>query len=99
VLRRIFRTLRLEMTRRWRKLHEGELHNFYYSPNGSLRRSFRGGCVRVGHLKVLLRNAYRILVGKREERPLGRYRHIKKVKLSLFLTKHHTIKAYWGEEV
>jgi hypothetical protein len=33
VLRRIFRPKRDEVTRQWRKLHNGELHNLYLFPN------------------------------------------------------------------
>jgi hypothetical protein len=33
VLRRIFGPKRDEMLRDWRKLHDGELHNFYSLPN------------------------------------------------------------------
>jgi hypothetical protein len=33
VLRRIFEPKRNEVTGGWRQLHNGELHNFYYSPS------------------------------------------------------------------
>jgi hypothetical protein len=33
VLRRIFRAKRDEVTVKWRKLHNGELHNLYSSPD------------------------------------------------------------------
>jgi hypothetical protein len=33
VLRRIFGPKRDEVTRKWRKLHSGELHNLYSSPD------------------------------------------------------------------
>jgi hypothetical protein len=33
VLRRIFGPKRDEMTREWRKLHNKELHDLYYSPS------------------------------------------------------------------
>jgi hypothetical protein len=47
--------------------------------------------------KVGIRNAYRILVGKSVEKITSRLKHVKvKVKLSLCLTKHHVMKAYWG---
>jgi hypothetical protein len=48
-----------------------------------------------------MRNTYKILVEYPEgKRSLGRHRHRweVKVKLSLCLTKHHTMKAYWGVE-
>jgi hypothetical protein len=32
VLRRIFGSKRVEVTGEWRRLHSGELHNFYISP-------------------------------------------------------------------
>jgi hypothetical protein len=33
VLRRIFGRKRNEVTREWRRLHNGELYNLYFSPN------------------------------------------------------------------
>jgi hypothetical protein len=59
----------------WWKLHNEELHNLYCSPN-IIRiiksRRMRWACSTNGEK----RNAYRILVGKPEEkRPLGRPRH------------------------
>jgi hypothetical protein len=60
----------------WRKLHNEELHNLYYSPNiirmiKSRRLRWAGHVARMGEK----RNAYRILVGKPEgERPVGRPR-------------------------
>ena len=33
VLRKVFGAKRDEITRDWRKLHNAELHAFYYSPN------------------------------------------------------------------
>jgi hypothetical protein len=33
VLRRLFGPKRVEVTRDWRKLHNEELHNLYFSPN------------------------------------------------------------------
>jgi hypothetical protein len=58
----------------WRKLHNDELHNLYYSPNivrviKSRRMRWRGHVARMGEG----RNVYRVLVGKPEvKRPLGR---------------------------
>jgi hypothetical protein len=60
----------------WRKLHIEELHNLYSSSNiirmiKSRRMRWAGHVARIGET----RNAYRILVGKPEEkRPLGRPR-------------------------
>jgi hypothetical protein len=76
VLRRIFGPKRDEVTGEWRKFHNEELHNLYSSPNiirmiKSRRMRWAGHVARVGEK----RNAYRILVGKPEERrPLGRPR-------------------------
>jgi hypothetical protein len=74
VLRRIFEPRRDEVTGDWRKLHNEELHNLYSSPNiirmmKSMRMRWAGHVAQMGET----RNAYRILVGKPEEkRPLGR---------------------------
>jgi hypothetical protein len=60
----------------WRKLHDEELHNFYFSPNiiriiKSRRMRWAGHVARMGEK----RNVYRLLVGKLEgKRPLGRPR-------------------------
>jgi hypothetical protein len=72
-LRRIFGPKRDDVTGDWRKLHNEELHNLYSSPNiirmiKSRRMRWAGHVARMGEM----RNAYRILVGKR---PLGRPRH------------------------
>jgi hypothetical protein len=74
VLRRISGPKRDEVTGGWRKLHNEELHNLYSSPSiirmiKSRRMRWEGHVARMGEN----RNAYRILVGKPEEkRPLGR---------------------------
>jgi hypothetical protein len=76
VPRIIFGPRRDEVTGHWRKLHNEELHNLYSSPNiirlvKSRRMRWAGHVARMGET----RNAYRILVGKSEEkRPLGRPR-------------------------
>jgi hypothetical protein len=60
----------------WRKLHNEELHNLYFSPNTirvikSMKVRWAGHVAQMGEK----RNAYRILVGKPEGRdPLGRPR-------------------------
>jgi hypothetical protein len=66
-----------EVTGNWRKLCNEELHSLYSSP-GIIRviksRRVRGA----GHVVHMreMRNAYKILVGKRKgKRPLGRPRH------------------------
>jgi hypothetical protein len=71
---KIFGPKRDEVIGGWRKLHNEELHNFYFSPSiirmiKSRRMRWAGHVARMGEK----RNAYRILVGKR---PLGRPREI-----------------------
>jgi hypothetical protein len=77
VLRRIFGPKRDEMTGEWRKLHNGELRDFYSSP--SIIRIIKSRRLRmVGHVARMgeKRNVYRLLVGKPEgKRPLGRPSH------------------------
>jgi hypothetical protein len=74
VLRRIFGSKRDEVTGEWSKLHSGELHNLYSSPDiirqiKSRRMRWAGHVARRGEG----RNLYRVLVGKPEgRRPLGR---------------------------
>jgi hypothetical protein len=76
VLRGIFGPERDEVTGKWRKLHSGELHNLYTSPDiirqiKSRRMKWVGHVARMGEG----RNVYRVLVGKPEgKRPLGRQR-------------------------
>ena len=76
VLRRIFGPRRDEVTREWRRLHNEELNDLYSSPNilrviKSRRMRWAGHVARMGEE----RGAYRVLVGKPEEkRPLGRPR-------------------------
>jgi hypothetical protein len=77
VLRRIFGLKRDEVTGEWRKLHNEELRDLYSSPSiiriiKSRRMRWAGYVAHMGQK----RNAYRLLVGKPEEkRPLGRLRH------------------------
>jgi hypothetical protein len=76
VLRGIFGPKRDEVTGDWRKLHNGELHNLYSSPDiirqiKSRRMGWARHVARMGEG----RNVYRVLVGKPEgKRPLGRPR-------------------------
>jgi hypothetical protein len=76
VLRRIFGLKRDGVTGEWRKLHNEELHDLYPSP--SIIRIIKVRRMRwAGHVAGMgeKRNAYRLLVGKREgRRPLGRPR-------------------------
>jgi hypothetical protein len=76
VLRRIFGPKRDEVMGQWGKLHNGELHNLYSSPDiirkiKSRRMGWAEHVARMGEG----RNMYRILVGKPEgKRPLERPR-------------------------
>jgi hypothetical protein len=76
VLRGIFGPKRDEMTRGWRKLHNEELHNLYFSPSiirmiKSRRMRWAGYVARMGEKP----NAYRILVRNPDGRRLvGRTR-------------------------
>jgi hypothetical protein len=69
VLRRIFGPGRDEVTGACRKLHSGELHNLYSSPDltrqiKSRRMGWAGHVARMGEG----RNVYRVLVGKPERK-------------------------------
>jgi hypothetical protein len=76
MLRGIFGPKRDEATGEWRKLHNGELHNLYSSPDiirqiKSRRMRWAGHVARIGEG----RNVYRVLMGKPEgKRPLERPR-------------------------
>jgi hypothetical protein len=77
VLRGIFGPRRDEVTGEWRKLHSGELHNLFSSPDirqvQSRRMRWAGHVACVGEG----RNVYRLLVGKPEgKRPLERPRQM-----------------------
>jgi hypothetical protein len=76
VLRRIFGPKRDEVTGEWRKLHSGQLHNLYSSPD--IIRQIRSRRMRwAGHVARMRkgRNMYRVLVGNPEgNRPLERPR-------------------------
>jgi hypothetical protein len=87
VLRRIFVPKRDEVTGEWRKLHIGELHNLYSSPDiirriKSWRMRWAGHVARMGEG----RNVYRVVVGKREgksplEKPRRRWEYWVKMDL------------------
>jgi hypothetical protein len=87
VLRGIFGPKRDEVTGEWRKLHSGELHNLYLSPDivrqiKSRRMRWAGHVARMGKG----RNVYRVLMGKAEgkrpfERPRRRWED--KIKMDL----------------
>jgi hypothetical protein len=75
VLRRIFGPKRDEVTGDWRKLRDEELIDLYSSPNirviKSRRMSWAKNLGRMGEW----RDAYMVLVGKREgKKPLGKPR-------------------------
>jgi hypothetical protein len=76
VLKRIFGPKSDEVTGRWRNLHNEELRDLYSSP--SVIRIIKSRSMRwAGHVARMgeKRNAYRLLVGKREgRRPVGRPR-------------------------
>jgi hypothetical protein len=77
VLRGIFGLKRDKVTGEWRKLHSGELHNLYSSPD--IIRQIKSRSMRwEGHVARMGegRNVYRVLMGKAEgKRPLGRPSH------------------------
>jgi len=76
MLRRIFGPKRDEVTREWRKLHNEELNDLYFSSNivrviKSRRIRWAGHVARMGER----RGIYRVLVGKPEGKwPFGRPR-------------------------
>jgi hypothetical protein len=68
-LRRIFGPKRDEVTGEWKKLHSGELHNLYSSPNiiiqiKARRMSWAGHVACMGEE----RKEYRVLVGNLKKR-------------------------------
>jgi hypothetical protein len=72
VLRRIFGAQRDEVTGEWRKLHNEELNDFYYSWGDQIKKSDRS---RACSTYRVMRDARRVLVGKPEgKRLLGRSR-------------------------
>jgi hypothetical protein len=87
---------REEVTGIWRKLHNEELHDLYYSPSMSIIRIIKSRSMRwVGHVARMgeKRNAYRLLVGKPErKRPLGRPRRrwLDNIRMDL-------VKVRWGD--
>jgi len=74
VLRRMFGPKRDEVTGKWRKLHNEELNDLYFSLNivrviKSRKMRWAGHVTRMGES----RGVYRVLVGKpKGNRPLGR---------------------------
>jgi hypothetical protein len=74
VLRKAFRPKRGEVTGEQRKLHNGELHNLYSSPD--IIRQIKSRRMRwAGHVARMGEGRNKVLVGKREgKRPLERPR-------------------------
>jgi hypothetical protein len=76
VLKTLFGPKGAEVTGEWRKLHTGELHNLYPSPD--IIRHIKSRRIRwVGHVTHMGEgeNVYRVLMGKPEgKRPLERPR-------------------------
>jgi hypothetical protein len=94
VLRRIFGPKRDEVTGEWRKLHNEELHDLYFSP--SITRIIKARKMRwTGHVARMREkmNAYRLLVGKPEgRRPLGRPRRRRLDKIRM-----DRVEVGWGD--
>jgi hypothetical protein len=75
VLRRIFGSMRDEVTGGWRKLYNKDLHSLYSSPN--IIRMIKSRRMRwAGHIVCMeeITNVYKILVGKPTRRQLRRSR-------------------------
>jgi hypothetical protein len=87
VLRRVFGSKTDEVMGGWRKVHNNELHKLYSLPSiirmiKSRKMEWAGHVARMG----AKRNAYKILVGKPEEKkPVGNPRHswVDNVKMDL----------------
>jgi hypothetical protein len=78
VLRRIFGSKREEETGQWRKMHSGELHNLYSSPDiirqiKSRRMRWAGHVARMGKGRNVYRVWWERLRRKRLERPRRRW--------------------------
>jgi hypothetical protein len=87
VLRGTFGPKRDEVMGEWRKLHNGELHNLYSSPDiirkiKSRRTRWAGHVARMGED----RKVYRVLVGNPEgKRPLARLRRRWEDRIRMYL--------------
>jgi hypothetical protein len=65
VLRKKSGPKREDVTEEWRTLHIGELHDFYTSPVDQIRKNVMGGACGMYRDR---RGAYRVLVGKTEDK-------------------------------
>jgi hypothetical protein len=88
-LRRIFGTKREEVDGGWRRLHDEELHNLHPSPNIiRVIKSRSVGWVEHVAQTTEMRNGYKILVGKPEEkRPLRKQRLRREDRITIGLTE------------
>jgi hypothetical protein len=98
VLRRIFGLKRDEVMGQWRKLHSGELHNLYLSPD--IIRQIKSRRMRwAGHVARMreVRYVYRVLVGKPEgKRPLERLRRRRDDGIKMDLREIGWGRGVWG---
>jgi hypothetical protein len=86
-----------EVTGEWRKLHSGEIHILYSSPN--IIRQIKSRRMRwAGHVARMEeeRNVYRVLMGKTEgKRPLGRPRCRWEDRIRIHHTEIGWESVYW----
>jgi hypothetical protein len=94
VLRRIFEPKRDEVTGEWRKMHNEELHDSYFSPSiirmiMSRMMTWAGHIARMGEK----RNAYRLLVRKPEgKRPIEKPR-----RRWVYTIRMDLVEVGWGD--
>jgi hypothetical protein len=100
VLRRIFRSRRDEVTGGWRKLHNEELRDSYFSP--SIIRTIKARRMRwAGRVARMAekREAYRLLAGRpKGKRPLGRPRRrwVDNIKMDLLEIVFGGVDFFWS---
>jgi hypothetical protein len=89
VLRKTFEPKKNDVMGEWRRLHSGQLHNFYSSPNiirqiKARRMNWAGHMARMGEG----RKVYEVLVGKPERnRLLSRPRHRREDEIRMTIVK------------